>query len=101
MASWLDEQSKRYLNKMEKSYLAKHFTVKRLQKNAEGIRAREMQKMFLRLLPYFRGTHHIEEIIWVESLHEKSAKVSRADIELLLKVFKSVLITVEHESPVS
>ena len=101
VASWLDEQSKRYLNKMEKSYLAKHFTVKRLQKNAEGIRAREMQKMFLRLLPYFRGTHHIEEIIWVESLHEKSAKVSRADIELLLKVFKSVLITVEHESPVS
>ena len=100
--NWLHERKRfninRYIDRREKNYLAKNFTVKRLQIMTD--RAKQMQKLFLRLIPYFRGTHHVEEIIWVESLRQKSLGVSRADIEMLLKVFGSVLTTVEHESPV-
>ena len=99
---WLDQREgfniKRYIDRRERNYLAKHLKVKRIQKITD--RPKQMQRLFLRLIPYFRGTHHIEEIIWVESLREKSLGVSRANIELLLKVFGTVLTTVEHESPV-
>ena len=101
-SSWLGDGVKvnKYLTRRERSYLAKHFTALRMP-CTDIAQAKRMQKMFLRLMPYFRGTHHVEEIIWLESIREKGMKLSRADIEMLFEAFDSVLVTVEHESPVS
>lgn len=45
-----------------------------------------------RLLPYFRGDHHLEEIMYYENLH-------RSDLMSLLDKFRSVLITCQYEDP--
>ena len=104
-SSWLGDsfKVKKLLKRRERSYLAKKFSVKRMLSQMpckDTALAKRMQKMFLRLMPYFRGTHHVEEIIWMESINETGMKLSRADMEMLFKVFDSVLVTVEHESPV-
>ena len=104
-SSWLGDglNVKKYLKRRERSYLTKRFSVKRMLSQMpckDTALAKRMQKMFLRLLPSFRGKHHVEEIIWMESINEKGMKLSRADMEMLFKVFDSVLVTVEHESPV-
>ncbi len=43
-----------------------------------------------RLCPYFRGFHHLEEIMWREN-------VSRDDITKVLKKYQHVLVLVHHE----
>lgn len=45
-----------------------------------------------RLLPYFRGDHHLEEIMYYENLH-------RSELMALLDKFRSVLITCQYEDP--
>uniref|UniRef100_K1Q0G7 GATOR complex protein NPRL3 n=1 Tax=Magallana gigas TaxID=29159 RepID=K1Q0G7_MAGGI len=49
-------------------------------------------KLFTRLFPYFRGDHHLEEIMYYENLH-------RSDLMALLDKFRSVLITCQYEDP--
>jgi hypothetical protein len=45
---------------------------------------------FFRLCPYFRGFHHLEEIMWREN-------VSRDDITKVLKKYQHILVLVHHE----
>ncbi|EGG22631.1 UPF0171 family protein [Cavenderia fasciculata] len=47
-------------------------------------------QLFKRLCPYFRGLHHLEEIMWREN-------ISRDDLSKILKKYKSVLIQITHE----
>eukprot|EP01132_Coremiostelium_polycephalum_P009228 gene9228-11306_t len=47
-------------------------------------------QLFKRLSPYFRGRHHLEEIMWREN-------ISREDLNKILKKYKNVLIQVTHE----
>lgn len=47
-------------------------------------------RLFIRLCPYFRGCHHLEEIMYSENLR-------RSQIIALLDKFRSVLITCQHE----
>ncbi|KYQ90548.1 UPF0171 family protein [Tieghemostelium lacteum] len=49
-------------------------------------------QLFKRLSPYFRGLHHIEEIMWREN-------ISRDELNKILKKYKNVLVQVIHESP--
>ncbi|EFA86403.1 UPF0171 family protein [Heterostelium album PN500] len=49
--------------------------------------------LFKRLVPYFRGQHHLEEIMWREN-------ISREDLNKILKKYKSVLIQVTHEESI-
>ena len=42
--------------------------------------------MFFRLCPYFRGEHHVEEIMFREG-------VPRAVVESILTAFRKVLVT--------
>jgi hypothetical protein len=46
--------------------------------------------LFKRLCPYFRGFHHLEEIMWREN-------VSRDDITKVLKKYQHILVLVHHE----
>lgn len=55
-------------------------------------RTLEDLKLFTRLFPYFRGDHHLEEIMYYENLH-------RSDLMALLDKFRSVLITCQYEDP--
>eukprot|EP01097_Dermamoeba_algensis_P008308 TRINITY_DN5481_c0_g4_i1.p1 TRINITY_DN5481_c0_g4~~TRINITY_DN5481_c0_g4_i1.p1 ORF type:complete len:542 (-),score=72.32 TRINITY_DN5481_c0_g4_i1:263-1888(-) len=43
-------------------------------------------KLLLRLLPYFRGKHHMEEIMWREN-------VSREDLKKVTEKYKSIVIS--------
>ncbi|XP_070581227.1 GATOR1 complex protein NPRL3-like [Ptychodera flava] len=47
-------------------------------------------KLFDRLCPYFRGKHHLEEIMYYENL-------SRSQLITLLDKFRDVLITCSHQ----
>ncbi|XP_061182292.1 GATOR1 complex protein NPRL3-like [Saccostrea echinata] len=49
-------------------------------------------KLFTKLFPYFRGDHHLEEIMYYENLH-------RSQLMALLDKFRSVLITCQYEDP--
>ncbi|GAM17101.1 hypothetical protein SAMD00019534_002760, partial [Acytostelium subglobosum LB1] len=46
--------------------------------------------LMIRLVPYFRGQHHLEEIMWREN-------ISRDDLNKILKKYKNFLIQVTHE----
>ena len=46
-------------------------------------------QMFSRLVPYFHGKHHVEEIMWRET-------VSRKAINSVLATYSSVLVRVLH-----
>lgn len=47
---------------------------------------------FLRLFPYFKGQHHLEEIMYYEN-------VRRSELVTLIDKFRSILITTQHEDP--
>ena len=47
---------------------------------------------FLRIFPYFRGQHHLEEIMYYENLR-------RSELVTLIDKFRSMLITTHHEDP--
>jgi hypothetical protein len=46
--------------------------------------------LFCKLAPYFRGQHHIEEIIWRENIR-------REDLMLVLEKYQSLLVTCVHQ----
>lgn len=48
-------------------------------------------RLFKRLCIYFRGQHHLEEIMWREN-------VERGDLLTTLEKYKSVLVQVAHEA---
>uniref|UniRef100_A0A8C5Q7T6 GATOR complex protein NPRL3 n=1 Tax=Leptobrachium leishanense TaxID=445787 RepID=A0A8C5Q7T6_9ANUR len=50
-------------------------------------------KMFARLLHYFRGKHHLEEIMYNENMR-------RSQLLMLFDKFRSVLVVTNHEDPV-
>ncbi|KAK2509073.1 hypothetical protein MC885_018069, partial [Smutsia gigantea] len=50
-------------------------------------------RMFARLLHYFRGRHHLEEIMYNENTR-------RSQLLMLLDKFRSVLVVTTHEDPV-
>eukprot|EP00794_Sanderia_malayensis_P000093 gene93-698_t len=45
---------------------------------------------FLRLCPYFRGLHHLEEIMYYENIR-------RSELLTLIDKFRSILVTTQHE----
>ncbi|KAF2077655.1 hypothetical protein CYY_001042 [Polysphondylium violaceum] len=47
-------------------------------------------QLFKRLSPYFRGLHHLEEIMWREN-------ISRDELNKILKKYKNFLVQVVHE----
>ncbi|KAG9329209.1 hypothetical protein JZ751_006558 [Albula glossodonta] len=50
-------------------------------------------RMFARLLHYFRGRHHLEEIMYNENMR-------RSQLKTLFDKFHSVLVVTNHEDPV-
>lgn len=52
--------------------------------------AAESYVLFRRLVPYFRGRHHLEEITWRENL-------ARETVEALLAEYREVLVLVQRE----
>ena len=66
------------LTEHEKAY------IHRLATNAQ------VQKLFEKLCVYFRGKHHLEEIMWREN-------ISRNEICVVLSVFKDITLSVLHE----
>nr|XP_005306210.1 GATOR complex protein NPRL3 isoform X5 [Chrysemys picta bellii] len=50
-------------------------------------------RMFARLLHYFRGQHHLEEIMYNENMR-------RSQLVMLFDKFRSVLVVTNHEDPV-
>ncbi|XP_050824203.1 GATOR complex protein NPRL3 isoform X7 [Gopherus flavomarginatus] len=50
-------------------------------------------RMFARLLHYFRGRHHLEEIMYNENMR-------RSQLVMLFDKFRSVLVVTNHEDPV-
>uniref|UniRef100_A0A7N8XTR1 GATOR complex protein NPRL3 n=1 Tax=Mastacembelus armatus TaxID=205130 RepID=A0A7N8XTR1_9TELE len=50
-------------------------------------------RMFARLLHYFRGHHHLEEIMYNENMR-------RSQLKTLLDKFRSVLVVTNHEDPI-
>ena len=52
----------------------------------------EDMAFFLRIFPYFKGQHHLEEIMYYEN-------VRRSELVTLIDKFRSILITTQHEDP--
>ncbi|KAG7253210.1 hypothetical protein CRUP_003295 [Coryphaenoides rupestris] len=50
-------------------------------------------RMFARLLQYFRGHHHLEEIMYNENMR-------RSQLKTLLDKFRNVLVVTNHEDPI-
>ncbi|XP_054849233.1 GATOR complex protein NPRL3 isoform X2 [Eublepharis macularius] len=50
-------------------------------------------RMFARLLHYFRGRHHLEEIMYNENMR-------RSHLLMLFDKFRSVLVVTNHEDPI-
>lgn len=51
-------------------------------------------KLFTRLTPYFRGNHHLEEVMYYENLR-------RSQLLTLIEKFRDVLFSCQHEDPVT
>ncbi|KAJ7340234.1 Nitrogen permease regulator-like 3 [Desmophyllum pertusum] len=51
-------------------------------------------KLFTRLTPYFRGNHHLEEVMYYENL-------TRSQLLTLIEKFRDVLFSCQHEDPVT
>lgn len=56
----------------------------------EGQVDKEDMRLFLRMSKYFRGDHHLEDIMFYEN-------VTRSELLMLIDKFRSILITVQHE----
>ncbi|NP_001083270.1 NPR3-like, GATOR1 complex subunit L homeolog isoform X1 [Xenopus laevis] len=61
--------------------------------NIPAAQNQEDLKMFARLLHYFRGRHHLEEIMYNENMR-------RSQLLMLFDKFRSVLVVTNHEDPV-
>ncbi|XP_071976907.1 GATOR1 complex protein NPRL3 isoform X2 [Engystomops pustulosus] len=61
--------------------------------NVPAAQNQEDLKMFARLLHYFRGQHHLEEIMYNENMR-------RSQLLMLFDKFRSVLVVTNHEDPV-
>ncbi|XP_075035977.1 GATOR1 complex protein NPRL3 isoform X5 [Mixophyes fleayi] len=61
--------------------------------NVPAAQNQEDLKMFARLLHYFRGRHHLEEIMYNENMR-------RSQLLMLFDKFRSVLVVTNHEDPV-
>ncbi|XP_077383329.1 GATOR1 complex protein NPRL3 isoform X2 [Festucalex cinctus] len=61
--------------------------------NIPAAQNQEDLRMFARLLHYFRGHHHLEEIMYNENMR-------RSHLKTLLDKFRSVLVVTNHEDPV-
>ncbi|XP_038069233.1 GATOR complex protein NPRL3-like [Patiria miniata] len=58
--------------------------------NVPAAKKPEDLKLFARLCPYFRGRHHLEEIMYYEN-------VNRSQVYMLLEKFKQVLVVCTHQ----
>ena len=54
--------------------------------------ASPLRPLLKRLLPYFRGRHTTDEVMWRENLQ-------RSDLQSLMAAFADVLVEVYHELP--
>ncbi|XP_057716699.1 GATOR complex protein NPRL3 isoform X2 [Corythoichthys intestinalis] len=61
--------------------------------NIPAAQNQEDLRMFARLLHYFRGHHHLEEIMYNENMR-------RSHLKTLLDKFRSVLVVTNHEDPI-
>ncbi|XP_045066723.1 LOW QUALITY PROTEIN: GATOR complex protein NPRL3-like [Coregonus clupeaformis] len=61
--------------------------------NIPAAQSPEDLRMFARLLHYFRGHHHLEEIMYNENMR-------RSQLKTLFDKFRSVLVVISHEDPV-
>ncbi|XP_061761042.1 GATOR complex protein NPRL3 isoform X1 [Nerophis ophidion] len=61
--------------------------------NIPSAQNQEDLRMFTRLLHYFRGHHHLEEIMYNENMR-------RSQLKTLLDKFRSVLVVTNHEDPI-
>ncbi|XP_041735672.1 GATOR complex protein NPRL3 isoform X2 [Coregonus clupeaformis] len=61
--------------------------------NIPAAQSPEDLRMFARLLHYFRGHHHLEEIMYNENMR-------RSQLKTLFDKFRSVLVVINHEDPV-
>ncbi|XP_077475838.1 GATOR1 complex protein NPRL3 isoform X1 [Stigmatopora argus] len=61
--------------------------------NVPAAQNQEDLRMFIRLLHYFRGHHHLEEIMYNENMR-------RSQLKTLLDKFRSVLVVTNHEDPI-
>ncbi|KYO44570.1 nitrogen permease regulator 3-like protein isoform B [Alligator mississippiensis] len=61
--------------------------------NVSAAQNPEDLRMFARLLHYFRGRHHLEEIMYNENMR-------RSQLLMLFDKFRSVLVVTNHEDPV-
>lgn len=50
-------------------------------------------QLFLKLCPFFRGKHHIEEIMWREN-------ITREDLMKVLEKYQTLLVTCVHEEDI-
>ena len=48
--------------------------------------------LFLQICPYFKGQHHLEEIMYYENMR-------RSELVTLIDKFRSILVTTQHEDP--
>ncbi|XP_066546390.1 GATOR1 complex protein NPRL3 isoform X3 [Amia ocellicauda] len=61
--------------------------------NIPAAQSPEDLRMFARLLHYFRGRHHLEEIMYNENMR-------RSQLKTLFDKFRSVLVVTNHEDPI-
>uniref|UniRef100_A0A668AUE4 GATOR complex protein NPRL3 n=1 Tax=Myripristis murdjan TaxID=586833 RepID=A0A668AUE4_9TELE len=61
--------------------------------NIPAAQSPEDLRMFARLLHYFRGHHHLEEIMYNENMR-------RSQLKTLFDKFRSVLVVTNHEDPI-
>uniref|UniRef100_A0A7N6A299 GATOR complex protein NPRL3 n=1 Tax=Anabas testudineus TaxID=64144 RepID=A0A7N6A299_ANATE len=61
--------------------------------NIPAAQNQEDLRMFARLLHYFRGHHHLEEIMYYENMR-------RSQLKTLFDKFRSVLVVTNHEDPI-
>ncbi|MGH0140112.1 UNVERIFIED_CONTAM: hypothetical protein FKN15_000562 [Acipenser sinensis] len=61
--------------------------------NVPAVQNAEDLRMFARLLLYFRGRHHLEEIMYNENMR-------RSQLMTLFDKFHSVLAVTNHEDPI-
>jgi hypothetical protein len=65
------------------------YEVKFLEKLNDGSM---VYKLFIRLCPYFKGYHSIEEILWRET-------ITREDLQKVMDKYHHLLVTCMHEAP--
>ena len=62
--------------------------------NLNLLQSDSKQRFLFRLTPYFRGIHHLEEVMYYENLR-------RSQLLTLIEKFRDVLFSCQHEDPVT